>query len=181
MVEENITYYGNDKPANPYTARLINVNSFTAATMSDEDFFVEEETEKHLSIGSNIDDYRVLVACTFIEESSDPNESCENRKYYWQRLKTHSLIRPYMVGQTTFVFGVHENYLGHPGENVGTMSPMPDLWRHDMPESSVRGFYAPKYKRRVLFSNQVELKISELPRWKPKVIIGKRTLEENNG
>jgi len=43
-----------------------------------------------------------------------------------------------------------------------------------------RGVFPTNYPRKVLFSKPVTFKTSELPRWKPKNIIGLRTFEEED-
>ena len=44
-------------------------------------------------------------------------------------------------------------------------------------DDSLRGIVVVPVKRKVLFSDRVELRISELPRWKPEIILDDRTLE----
>lgn len=46
------------------------------------------------------------------------------------------------------------------------------------PDATVwRGVFAPSYHRKVLFSAPIELQTAKLPRWKPRVIVDRRTLE----
>ncbi len=64
----------------------------------------------------------------------------------------------------------------------------PSEWRYkqgllyyDQPEATnARGVFPTNYHRKVLFTKKVTLKTSELPRWKPKNIIGLRTFEEED-
>jgi hypothetical protein len=57
-----------------------------------------------------------------------------------------------------------------------------DIWGQiEHHELKQRGIYSPKYERNVLFSKTVTLKTSELPRWKPTAIIGKRNFEVDDG
>jgi len=52
-----------------------------------------------------------------------------------------------------------------------------DLWQHPEPDSSVwRGVFSPLYHPKVLFSEQLEVRTADLPRWKPRIIIDRRTL-----
>jgi len=79
------------------------------------------------------------------------------------------------------VYHVIEDDLGFPGEAVGSVSPWPVLWRYDQPEpADSRGVFPTNYRRKVLFTKQVTLRTSELPRWKPKAIIGLRMFEEED-
>ena len=49
--------------------------------------------------------------------------------------------------------------------------PEPTTWR---------GVFAPTHSREVLFSQQVEIRTADLPRWKPHITIGRRTLERDD-
>ena len=40
--------------------------------------------------------------------------------------------------------------------------------------------FSPKYRRKVLFTKLIEVRTADLPRWKPKNIIGMRTFEEED-
>src|SRR5712691_3532575 len=53
----------------------------------------------------------------------------------------------------------------------------PGLWQHPEPDSSVwRGVFSPLYHPKVLFSEQIEVRTADLPRWKPRITIDGRTL-----
>jgi len=53
----------------------------------------------------------------------------------------------------------------------------PSLWQHPEPDSSVwRGVFSPLYHPKVLFSEQIEVRTADLPRWKPRITIDRRTL-----
>jgi len=53
----------------------------------------------------------------------------------------------------------------------------PGLWQHPEPDSSVwRGVFSPLYHPKVLFSRQIEVRTADLPRWKPRITIDRRTL-----
>lgn len=57
----------------------------------------------------------------------------------------------------------------------------PSQLRHSEPEPQAwRGVFAPAYKWKTLFSQQVEIRTTELPRLKPHIIIDRRTLEEDD-
>ena len=74
-------------------------------------------------------------------------------------------------------FEATEDQVGLPGDAVATMSPWPALWRHPEPEPRVwRGVFSPPYHREVLFSQQVEVRTADLPRWQPRITIDRRTV-----
>jgi hypothetical protein len=49
--------------------------------------------------------------------------------------------------------------------------PEPTTWR---------GVFAPTHSREVLFSQQIEIRTADLPRWKPHITIDRRTLERDD-
>ena len=113
--------------------------------------------------------------------SGEPNfdYSSAGRKYLWHRATSHGLA--YTSGMKPIIYQVIEDDLGFPGEAVGSVSPWPLLWRHDEPEpADSRGVFPTNYRRKVLFTKKVSLRTSDLPRRKPKAIIGLRTFEEEN-
>jgi hypothetical protein len=46
--------------------------------------------------------------------------------------------------------------------------------------TDLRGVFRTNYPRKILFSKTVTFKTAELPRWKPKNIIGLRTFDEKD-
>ena len=57
----------------------------------------------------------------------------------------------------------------------------PDLYRYGQSRSADgRGVFPTNYPRKILFSKTLTFKTAELPRWKPKNIIGLRTFEEKD-
>ena len=113
--------------------------------------------------------------------SGEPNfdYSCVGKKYLWRRAVSHGLV--YTSNMMPIIYQVIEDDLGFPGEAVGSVSPRPLLWRHGEPEpADSRGVFPTNYRRKVLFTKKVKLKTSDLPRWKPKAIIGLRTFEEED-
>ena len=113
--------------------------------------------------------------------SGEPNfdYSCVEKKYLWRRATSHGLA--YTSNMMPIIYQVIEDDLGLPGEAVGSVSPCFLLWRHDGSEpADSRGVFPTNYRRKVLFTKKVKLKTSDLPRWKPKAIIGLRTFEEED-
>jgi hypothetical protein len=105
--------------------------------------------------------------------SGEPNfdYSCVGKKYLWRRAVSHGLV--YTPNMMPIIYQVSEDDLGLPGEAVGSVSPCFLLCRHDGSESAdSRGVFPTNYRRKVLFTKKVKLKTSDLPRRKPKAIIG---------
>jgi hypothetical protein len=124
-------------------------------------------------------DVAVLVACKSGSGELNLDYSCVGKKYLWRRPTSHGLA--YTSCIMPIVYHVIEDDLGFPGEAVGSVSPWPVLWRYDQPEpADSRGVFPTNYRRKVLFTKQVTLRTSELPRWKPKAIIGLRMFEEED-
>ena len=121
----------------------------------------------------------VLVAHQPGSGEPDFDYSSAGKKYLWRRAASHGLA--YTSGMMPIVYQVIEDDLGFPGEAVGSISPWPVLWRYDQPEhADLRGVFPTNYRRKVLFTKKVTLKTSDLPRRKPKVIIGLRTFEKED-
>jgi len=61
---------------------------------------------------------------------------------------------------------------------IAAKSSLSASWDYPEADSSVwRGIFSPSYPRKVLFSQQVEIRTANLPRWKPYITIDRRTLE----
>jgi len=101
------------------------------------------------------------------------------KKYLWCPAISPGAV--YASGRQPYVYEVLEEYIGFPGESVGSVSPWPELFQYGEPQpTDGRGVFYTNYPRKVIFSKTVTFKTSELPRWKPKTIIGLRTFEERN-
>ena len=121
----------------------------------------------------------VIVTCASVGGKSDIDYVCEGKKYFWRRAGTLGL--KYASGRQPFIYETLEEYLGVPGEAIASMSPWPDLWERVEPEPTrLRGVFPHTSHRKVLFSETLKFKTADLPRWKPKVIIGLRTFEEED-
>ena len=124
-------------------------------------------------------DVAVLVASKSGSGNPNLDYSCVGKKYLWRRTASHGLA--YTPGMMPIIYQVIEDDLGFPDEAVGSVSPWPALWRYEQPEpTDLRGVFPTNYPRKVLFTKPVIFKTSELPRWKPKNIIGLRAFEEEN-
>lgn len=123
----------------------------------------------------------VTVLVPFESGSGKPNLAYpyEEKKYLWRQAVSSGFV--YASGMMPTVYQVLEDDLGFPGEAVGSVSPWPVLWRQSEPQpADLRGVFPTNYPRKVLFTKPVTFKTSELPRWKPKNIIGLRTFEEED-
>lgn len=100
------------------------------------------------------------------------------RKYYWP-IESGSISEGQIA--YTCVYGSPEEYLGFPDDTIASTSLWPKLQIDTEPAPMVwRGVYSPPYKRQVLFSQEVIIRTASLPRWKPKVIIDRRTLDRSD-
>ncbi len=55
------------------------------------------------------------------------------------------------------------------------------LWQRPEPDSSAwRGVFSPLYHPKVLFSEQIEVRTADLPRWKPCITIDRRMLKRGD-
>lgn len=139
-----------------------------------EDFADTDKSAKKPSV-----DVAVLVACESGSRELNLDYSGAGKKYLWRRAVSHGLV--YTPNMMPIIYQVSEDDLGLPGEAVGSVSPCFLLWRHDGSEpADSRGVFPTNYRRKVLFTKKVKLKTSDLPRRKPKAIIGLRTFEEED-
>jgi len=153
--------------------------STTATTMEMATVEIEDISKRARLPISQSPDVAVLVACPSGSGKSDLVNLYEGKKYFWYPAISPGLV--YASGRNPYIYEVLEEYLGFPGESVGSVSPWPELWRYDQPEPpDARGVFPINYRRKVLFTKNVTLRTSELPRWKPKTIIGLRTFEEED-
>ena len=121
----------------------------------------------------------VLVVCTSGSEKSELVNLNEDKKYFWRKQTSPEIV--YTLGRQPYIYQVLEEYLGSPGEAVGSVSPWPELWQSSDPQPrSQRGVYSVNYPRKILFSETMTFKTKELPQWKPKAIIGKQSFEEKD-
>lgn len=88
------------------------------------------------------------------------------------------MMIPGRSGRYVVLFEATEDDLGHPGDVVASMTLWPPLWQHAEPEPRVwRGVFSPTYPREVLFSQEIEMRTAELPRWRPHITIDLGRLE----
>ncbi|MBW1850342.1 MAG: hypothetical protein JRJ15_02690 [Deltaproteobacteria bacterium] len=162
----------------PYQACI----NYSSATTTDiEEFSAEPEdiSERNNLRKVRTHDVAVLVPCTPGGGESNIAYSREGKKYFW--VPTISTTLADTTRKPPIIVEVAEDYLGFPGEAVGSVSPWPALWQHfDNQPMDSRGVFYAKYPRKALFSKTMTFKTAELPRWKPKTIIGLRTFEEED-
>jgi hypothetical protein len=98
-------------------------------------------------------------------------------KYYWPVLRAHwpslSRWKNYILS-----FEVSGEQLGYPEHVVTRASRWPDLWHQDEVDPTVwRGVFPLTHKKKVLFTKQIKLRSTEIPRWKPTITLDRRRLE----
>ena len=155
------------------------LESTTATTMEMSIVETEDISKRTRLQRSQSPDVAVLVACPSGSGKPDLVNLYEVKKYFWRPAISPGLV--YASGRQPYIYEVFEEYLGFPGESVGSVSPWPELRQYGEPQQTEgRGVFYTNYPRKIMFSKTVTFKTSELPRWKPKTIIGLRTFEERN-
>jgi hypothetical protein len=173
---ENITQTWEDPSEQIWTS--VDSSTITKTQIDVGDF--EDSYDQYNYIPVQTQDVAVLVSCESGAEKSDLERKCQIKKYLWR--PKHLIDFIHNAGSNIFVLESSEDYLGFSGEAVATMFKWSDIWGQiEHHELKQRGIYSPKYERNVLFSKTVTLKTSELPRWKPTAIIGKRNFEVDDG
>lgn len=149
--------------------------STMGATQLDDEFF-DDALSRSFEHPSLSQDVTVLVSCDLEGAKSDQERRCQPKKIYWR--SKHLIDYFTNVWKNFFVYEGLEDYSESQSEAVATMHTLPNIWSHtEHEEFSCRGVYTPKFKRNVIFTKTLKLKTSELPRWKPTAIIGKRNFE----
>jgi len=137
---------------------------------------LEDSWDRYNYIPVQIQGVTALVSCEIEDEKSEFERKCQIKKYLWR--PKHVIDFLHSIGNNVIVLEGSEDYLGFTGEAVATMFKWPDIWGQiEYQEVNLRGVYSPKYERNILFSKTLSFKTSELPRWKPTTIIGKRNFE----
>ena len=115
-----------------------------------------------------------IASIPLLSSSSEGNSHESAKRYPWVTEKAS-----FLTGRSDAItYLIQVECLGLQDESIATISPPPKLLPYREPEPGLgRGVFSPKYHRKVLFSQPVNFKTSDLPRWKPKVVIDRRTLE----
>ena len=93
-------------------------------------------------------------------------------KWYWRPSKAAHL--PVMRHLLRFI--ASEEQIGLPGDTVASTTLWSELWQRPEPDPKVwRGIFSPPYRRKALFSQSVELRTADLPKWRPHITIDRRT------
>ena len=143
------------------------------------DIELEDFPNTYTLVRSPSTDVAVLVASKAGSGEPTLDYSCEGKKYLWRKTASHGLT--HTPGMMPIIFQVIEDDLGFPEEAVGSVSPLPVLWRYKQTEpKDLRGVFPTNYPREVLFTKPVTFKTFELQRWRPKKIIGLRAFEEED-
>jgi hypothetical protein len=94
-------------------------------------------------------------------------------KWYWWRPSKAAHL-PVMRHLLRFI--ASEEQIGLPGDTVASTTLWSELWQRPEPDPKVwRGIFSPPYRRKALFSQSVELRTADLPKWRPHITIDRRT------
>lgn len=107
----------------------------------------------------------MVVGQVVLSGSGDPSLPVV---HYWRDQTDENAV-------LTVVFECHSDADDY--TNLAEMLATSTRQETEPPESMWRGVFAVQYERREIFTQRVELRVSELPRWRPQVIIPRRTLE----
>ena len=122
----------------------------------------------------------ILITCNLESDRPDKERICQIRKLFWREPPTQKFSRG--ITNDAIVLESPEEHLGFTaGVDTATTGLGSEMWEQAEAQESIwRGIYSPSYKKKVLFSKTLTFKTSELPRWKPKAIIGKRNFEDDD-
>ena len=122
----------------------------------------------------------VLISCSLENDGPDKERECQVRKFLWRESSTIEFPKTHYINAIVLESS-EDQLVTNASENVATLG---GIWPEILEQveakvSELRGVYSPTYKRKVIFSETITLKTSELPRWKPNAIIGKHNIEED--
>lgn len=152
----------------------------TMGAFQTEDEMYDDALFRSYEYPGQAQDVTVVVSCDLEGANSDQKNQCQPKKVLW---RSNPLIDYFNnVWKNFIIYEGLEDYSGSPGESVTTLLTIPNLLsrRTDDEANTYKGVYIPKYKKNVIFTKTLEFKTSELPRWKPSAIIGKRNFEEDD-
>lgn len=174
MTETAIIDWGHKKPDS-----WALIGGSTMGTEQFEDEIFDDALSRSYEHPQQIKDVTMVVSCDLEGAKSDREYQCQPRKFYW---RSKRLIDYFVNSWKNFViYQGLEDYSGSQGDTIASFLTSTDVWSNDEHDEHVRrGVYTHTYKRKILFTKALEMKISELPRWKPSVIIGKRNFEEED-
>jgi hypothetical protein len=135
--------------------------------------------DEHRLVPPRPRDLTVLISCNLENDRLDSVRECQVRKFLWSSTST----KEFSNFINAIVFESSEDQLvRNASENTATLGGLwPEIMEQTEAEASeLRGVYTPIFKRKVIFSEVITLKTSELPRWKPNAIIGKQSIEEDH-
>ena len=163
----------------PYFQTREGAANTTAASMDMAFMDTDDIAERAVFPKRRSADVAVLVVQASVSDKSGMTYMGVDKKYFWRHAISPGLA--YASGIQPYIYEVLEESLGFPGEAIGSVSPWPMLWRYNQPEPpDPLGVFPSNYRRKVLFAKKIRFRISELPRWKPKTIIGLRQFEEED-
>ena len=160
--------------------RFYNVNSSTLSPDLIEIEVDEDNADRYTYVPPRPGKHTVLITCNSRNERPDKHRACQARQVLWRGSST--VEDPYFYyPDATFFESPYNQWITNASEQIASMG---ELWSElvDQLESDLsqfRGVYSPNYEQKLIFSETITFKTSELPRWKPNSIIGKQNIEED--
>lgn len=100
----------------------------------------------------------------------------ERQKYFWG--KEGNFSSPRKARGLYLIYEAPEEEFRSSGETITSPSSYSEIWQTgELPTFPWRGIFAPKHRRKILFTKNMTFRTSELPRRKPHIEIDRRTLE----
>ncbi len=173
---EAINYQINEEEENIW----YNVNSSTLTPDLIEIEDDEEYSDRYRYVPPRPGDHTVLISCNLRNDRPDKDRTCQAIKFLWRGSSTVEVSNLYYPNAIVFESSDDQSFT-NASEHIASLG---ELWEElveqvETKTSEFRGVYSPKYKRKVIFSETITFKTSELPRWKPNSIIGKQNIEED--
>jgi hypothetical protein len=120
-----------------------------------------------------------LVRCEEPDRSLEEPESIQWARYYWGLPVEYSVVGKLETSIHPIFVAVAATNFGYAEEITALESGIPKLTGAlNDDDGPGRGVVALSYKRRVLFGDSIEIRTAELPRWKPRIHIDDRALDE---
>jgi hypothetical protein len=157
-----------------------NANSSTIASDQFEFEGTEDSVDRYTYTPPRSGDRRLLISCNLRNDRPDKDRTCQVRHLLWRGSSTGGVSELYYPNFVVFE-SADDQWFTNACENIASLG---GLWPELMEQfetivSEFRGVYSPNYERKVIFSETITFKTSELPRWKPNSIIGKQNIEED--
>ena len=140
----------------------------------------EDNRDRYTLVPARQGNVTAFGSCNLATDRPDKERKCQIRQLVWHGPQTQfNALR--QAKDIHFVEAPEDRFSFTACEAVATMGFLSDFWEQaEVQEAFWRGIYSPKYKRKIIFSKTLTFKTSDLSRWKPKAIIGKRYFEDDD-